>query len=214
MLKQMRHILFAGYIGLMTGCAVYPAVQVAGGAMTGYDAANLADRYLPRDSVAGGEICGNADKMLERRLRERLKFNNLQTISAHVVARQAFLIGRVIMRKDADHAIKIASAVQGIKVVTCKFYPMGTPKQAIDDSHLLAQLTSALTRSNMLETADLRVEVIQGNAILIGSTGSWNQKTAAVAIAHEIGEVLNVIDYIVVTPPSSPEQENEDIATN
>lgn len=215
--EKIRNTIFAiGLTLLVTGCAVYPVVQVAGGAMTGYDAVTLANEYLPRDSVKGGEICGNTDRMLERRLRERLKINHLATVSGHVIGRQAFLVGRFMDRSRADQAIAVASGVQGITTINCKFYPMGSPREAKDDSRLLVTLTQRLGESTRLDQADLRVEVIQGNAILIGSAGSWDQKTAAVAIAHEVGGIKDVVDYILITeqPETAPaaEPDGEEIA--
>lgn len=198
-------------VGLLAGCAVYPAVQVAGGAMTGYDAVQLADEYLPRNSVKGGELCGDTDKMLERRLRERLKMYNMPMVSAHVVNREAYLVGQFLNRKRADKAVEVASSVQGIKVINCKFFPTTSPREAQNDSRLLAQVSQQLGSSARLNNADLRVEVIRGNAILIGSAGTWEQKTAAVAIVSEVGGIKDVVDYIVVKEPV-PAPDGEKIA--
>jgi len=198
--------------GLLAGCAIYPAVQVAGGAMTGYDAVQLADDYMPRSSIQGGELSACTDKMLERRLRERLKMGNMPMVSAHVIDRQAYLIGQFLDRSRANEAVEIASSIQGLKVINCKFYPIGSPRESKADHQLLAKVSQQLGSSSRLNDADLRVEVIRGNAILIGSAGSWEQKTAAVAIVSEVGGIKDVVDYIVVKQETVPAPDGEKVA--
>ncbi len=196
-----RHIiLILGLMLMLAGCAFYPVVQVAGGAMTGYDAAILADDYLPRDSIEGGALNCNTDKMMERRMRERLAMDNLPMVSAHVINGNAYLVGQFAQRADADRAIAIASSVQGIKLINCKFYPMATPREMRSDTKLLAKVTKRLAATKRLDNADLRIEVIRANAILVGCAGNYNQKTAALAIASEVGGIREVVDYIVVRP--------------
>lgn len=209
--KFLRHIILAlGLIFMLSGCALYPAVQVAGGAMTGYDAAILADEYLPRDSIKGGSLNSCTDKMLERRMRERLAMNQLPMVSAHVIDRNVYLVGQFRQREDADRAIAIASSVQGVRTINCKFYPMTSPREMRSDTKLLAKVAKRLAETKRLKAADLRVEVIQGNAILIGSAGNYEQKTAALAIVSEMGGIREVVDYIVVKP--QPEAEGEKVA--
>lgn len=98
------------------GCAVYPAVQVAGGASTGYSAVHWADEYLPRESIPGGEYRGDLDKMLQRRLRERLTMKGYKAVSAHVVAFNAYIVGRVPSRKCAKAVMEIGKSVEGAPV--------------------------------------------------------------------------------------------------
>lgn len=203
-------ILALGLAFMLTGCALYPAVQVAGGAMTGYDAAIIADEYLPRDSIEGGSLNSCTDKMLERRMRERLNINQLPMVSAHVIESNAYLVGQFNQREDADRAIAIASSVQGVRTINCKFYPMASPREMRSDTKLLAKVAKRLAETKRLKAADLRVEVIRGNAILIGSAGNYDQKTAALAIASEVSGVQEVVDYIVVK--QQPDVEGEKVA--
>lgn len=194
---------------LLGGCALYPAVQVAGGAMTGYDAVVLADEYYPRDHVEGGSLRVVNDTMLQRRLRERLKLNGM-TVTAHVVNAEAYLMGEVRDRKHADYAIETARTVQGIRTITCKFYPAGTPKETGRDIMLRGELEARLKHTKRFHTSDLRVEVFRGHAILIGRTDTWEQKTAAMAIAGEMAGILEVVDYLKVGPCSTGSIENEE----
>ncbi|WP_319542647.1 BON domain-containing protein [uncultured Pseudodesulfovibrio sp.] len=208
--KKVTHILLALLITSSAGCAVYPAVQIAGGAMTGYDAAMLADEYIPREHVEGGGLSVNQDKMLQRRLRERLELNGM-TVSAHVIDAKAYLIGQIADRSRADYAIKTASTVQGIKTITCKFYPPTTRREARKDQRIHAELSEQLQKTLRLRGADLRVEVIRSQAIIIGKAQNYSQKTAAVAIASEIGDITQVIDYIAVDAPTA---EGDEVASN
>ncbi|MBI9078699.1 MAG: BON domain-containing protein [Pseudodesulfovibrio sp.] len=195
----------------LSGCALYPAVQMAGGAMSGYDAVVIADDFLPRGHVAGGARSLNSDKMLERRLRERLRMQGM-IVSAHVIDANAYLVGQFPDRAFADTAVDTARTVQGLKTITCKFYPATTARQAGTDAHLLNLLVVRLGETKRLRNADLRVEVIQCNAILIGETADYEQKTAAVAIASEVGGIEDVVDYISVTPKESPAATGDKIA--
>ena len=212
--EKVFHLAFAALAAaLLAGCAIYPVVQVAGGAMTGYDAAVLADDYLPRNNVEGGSLCVVQDNQLQRRLRERLSLNGV-ALSAHVIDGNAYLVGQVHGRKQADYAVKTAATVQGIKTITCKFYPASTARDsardAARDELLIRELTDRIGQTKRLQGCDLRVLVVRTNAILIGRANDFGQKTAAVAIASEIGGISNVTDYIRVTPPSeSPDQEAE-----
>ena len=194
-----RHILFAlALTALLSGCAVYPAVQVAGGAMTGYDAVVIADDYIPRQSVNGGSKCADQDLMLQRRLRERLKLNGINTVSAHVIDSNAYMVGQMTDRQRADNAVRVAKSVTGLRTITVKFFPISPQGRSQLDMLLLKELSERLARTERLRRADLRVEVIQGNAILIGRADDYTQKTEAVAIAHEVGGVREVVDYISV----------------
>jgi len=185
---------------LFAGCAVYPAVQVASGAMTGYDAVVLADGYIPKNSVPGGQLVCDSDRMLERRLRERLVMGGVPQVSAHVIGGHAYIVGQLDSRVQADRAVSTARSVEGLKLVTCKFFPPSTPAEARNDAALLYTVTRKLADTKRLESADLRVEVIGGTAILIGATGDHSQKTAALALAGEVWGVRDVVDYIAVNP--------------
>lgn len=202
--KVCRAVLAAILSALLAGCAVYPAVQVAGGAMTGYDAAQLADEYLPRDNVEGGSVDVIPDAQMQRRLRERLELNDIH-ISAHVIDAKAYLIGQVRDRNQADYAVRTAATVEGVKTITCKFYPLAAPRNAARDAArdelLLKLVTERFGRTKRLEGADLRVEMIRSHAILVGRARDYGQKTAALAIAAEINGVTDVVDYITVPEP-------------
>jgi osmotically-inducible protein OsmY len=189
---------------LLAGCALYPAVQVAGGAMTGYDAMVSADKYLPRNSVEGGGLDVVRDAQMERRLRERLALNDLH-LSAHVIESKAYLVGQVKSRNQADYAIRTAATVEGIKTITCKFYPVQSAGQASRDAArdelLFNQLSKRFAETKRLEGTDLRIEIIRSHAVLVGRTRDYSQKTAALAIAEEVNGLTDVIDYISVEAP-------------
>ena len=203
MVKIAFHTLFAlAAAAILVGCAAYPAVQVAGHAMTGYDAAILVDEYLPRKNVQGGERCAtDADRVLQRRLRERLKLRNHTTLTAHVIDSNAYLVGPVQSRAQADHAIKTAATVQGLRTITCKFYHAPTDEQAREGATLHARLTDRLKATDWLADVDLRVVTVGTNAILIGKTEDFRQKSEALAIAGEVGGLTEVVDYIAVREP-------------
>ncbi|SOB59826.1 Transport-associated protein [Pseudodesulfovibrio profundus] len=193
-------IIIIMLLGLLTGgCALYPAVQVAGGAMTGYDAAIIADDYLPRSSVIGGELHAKTDVTLERRLRERLDLNGIKDLKVHVIDCRAYLVGEVADRATADYAIQTAATVQGVKTIRCKFFPKSAfRKNTSDDKRLSQELATMYKRSKALQREDLRVEVVQRNAILIGLTDTGIERARAVAMAHEVGELASITDYIEV----------------
>lgn len=192
-----------------SGCAVYPAVQVAGGASTGYSAAQWADDLLPRDSIPGGEFRGDEDRMLQRRLRERLVMKGYKGVSAHVVAFNAYIVGRVPSRECARAIIETGKSVEGLRSVTGKFYPLCTPLQSREDMELLESVSSMFASSDRLKDVKLRVEVIQGTVILIGITGNPEEKSAAANMPYEIAGVKKVVDYIVLKLPPKSQQSSE-----
>ncbi|MDD3312464.1 BON domain-containing protein [Pseudodesulfovibrio sp.] len=198
----------------LSGCALYPAVQVAGGAMTGYDAVVMADDYIPRQSVDGGSLHAVHDRTLERRLRERLALNGLGDITAHVIDSNAYLLGCMATRSRADNAVKTAVSVTGLRTVTVKFYPLPSEDQRLDDQALTHTLTARLAETDRLKRADLRVQVIEGNAIIVGRADDYSQKTAAIAIAHEIGGIRDVVDYIRVPAPTGQADDGRRLAAN
>lgn len=210
MKKTSLHTIFlAVSLMVLTGCAVYPAVQLAGTAMTGYDVMVLADDNLPRNSVEGGQRNFSNDTMLQRRLRERLAQHRMP-VSAHVIDANAYLVGQFPSRAQADHVIAVTKTVQGLRSITCKFYPQTTAREAGDDARLRTELAQQLAQTKRLKNVDLRVEVIRANAIIVGKAENMEQKTAAVAIASEVGGINDVVDYIYVK--QQPQAENSDVA--
>jgi osmotically-inducible protein OsmY len=199
MLNKCCHILVVlGLIALLTGCALYPAVQVAGAAMTGYDAVNLAQEHIPRNSVEGGNANQCQDAALERRLRERLTLSGQNSVAAHVIDGQAYIVGRMPNREAADKAVQIASTVQGIAVIHCKFFPTPTPRQNKNDSRALHSLKKHIDAIPNLQGADLFLDVISGNAILIGKAWTWDQKNMVLKAASSTRGIKAIVDYIVV----------------
>jgi len=201
--KSFKHMILAvSAFVFLSGCAFYPVVQVAGGVWTGYDAVQLADEYLPRTSIKGGEHSYEQDKVLQRRLRERLQMNGM-SVSAHVIGADAYMVGQVKDQQHADYAIDTAATVGGIKTIVCKFYPQDTPQQAGEDLRLQTELNLRLSAIKRLKTMDLRVEVIQNEAILIGKASTPGQKSEAVAVASEVAGIKDVVNYIKL--PDLPE---------
>ena len=199
-MKTRLHRLLAAIalIALLSGCALYPAVQIAGAAMTGYDAVHLADDHLPRDSVgAQGRGVGN-DVMLERRLRERLTLNGLSSVSANVINSQAYLVGRLPGRTEADKTVKVASQVQGLTTINCRFFPVPDKRRAALDTGILTDLGKRLEGRDDLKNAGLRLDVISGNAVIVGKAWTFDQKNAILKLASSTNGVLNVVDYVVV----------------
>jgi len=204
-MQRFAIIILSGSLltALLTGCALYPAVQVAGAAFTGYDAYTLAEEHIPRNSVGNGQMPHPAmDEVLQRRLRERLIIKGQSTVSAHVINSQAYLIGRFPNRTEADKAVKITATVQGLTVIHCKFYPTPAPKQSKRDTRTLASIKKRLHSIEALKSAPLHVDVISGNAVLVGKAWTWDQRNAAISAVRKTRGVGNVVDYIVVSGKS------------
>lgn len=193
-----RTLALVALIALLSGCAIYPAVQIAGAAMTGYDAVHLADDHLPRDGVGAGGRGVGGDIMLERRLRERLALNGLTSVSANVIDGQAYLVGRLPGRAEADRTVKVASQVQGLTTINCKFFPIPDNQRAAKDTAILSDLGKRIGGRDDLSNAVLRLDVISGNAVIVGKAWTFDQKNAILKLASSTGGVLNVVDYMVV----------------
>lgn len=202
MTRLMQILTVLAFGTLLAGCAAYPAVQIAGAAMTGYDAVSLADEHLPRTSVEGGKNVTHNDAMLERRLRERLKINRQDTVTAHVINSRAYLVGRMPNRATADRVVDIASTVQGLTGINCKFFPAPDKRRAKADARTLTTLRARLENMQHFDSIDLHVDVISGNAVLVGRAWTFDQKSDALNTASRTRGVLDVVDYIVVQAPA------------
>lgn len=197
---------------ILTACAT-PALQMAGMGKTGYDVAVLIDEHAPRGRVDFDSNYGCIDETLERRVRERLRMNGYLGLTVHVYNAHGYLTGPAPDRQWADRAIRIASSVQGLKRLTCRFFPPSD--NPIQNRDRTRKLESALNDAPLLEAQRIHGGVYGDTAVVTGLVRSEEQKRAALDKARDIKGVTMVVDYVKVAVPkeSDPEDNTSDNET-
>lgn len=190
---------------ILTACAA-PALQVAGMGKTGYDVAVLVDEHAPKGRVDFNSNYGCIDETLQRRIRERLRMNGYLGLTVHVYNAHGYLTGPAPDRGWADSAIRIASSVQGLKRLTCRFFPPS--ENTIQDRDRTRRLQSALKPISSAKGQRVHGNVFGGTAVVTGLVRSEEDKRAALGKAHDIAGITDVVDYVRVAMPDDPDPED------
>lgn len=197
-----RTLALFGLVVMLPACAAYPVVQVAGGAMTAYDAVIWAEGNIPADSIDPNCRYALPDKVLERRLNERLQLNAIRSARGYVFDGHAYLVGSFATRSAADHAVNVASGVDGLQVITVKFYPADhdTPGE---DIRLAQAISEEFSRTGAVGTSRIRAAVVAGNAIVMGVAKTPADKLAALNVVRNTQGIAEVVDYVKITQPET-----------
>ncbi len=195
---MIRFLLLSLIFLLCGGCATPAVVQVAGMGMTGYDAAMLADDYLPRERVAFNRPFDCNDAVIERRMDERLLIKGYPELQPFSFGGHVYLVGEVLNRSNGKRATEVAQSVQGIKSLTTHFFPLSQHNKFPDDQKLRGKLYKRFKQDRQLGKSPLRVTVVQSNAIVMGPASSKQIKLQALETARTTPGISKVIDYVVV----------------
>lgn len=183
---------------LLSACAAAPVVQVAGYGMTGYDAAMLADDYLPRERVNFNKPMDCTDATIERRMDERLLIKGYPELRPYSFGGHVYLVGEILDRPNGQRATEIARSVQGIKSLTTHFFPISDLSNLPNDQHLANVLAQRFEKDSALGTSPLRITVIQASAVVMGPAATPELKQRALHTAQATPGIQRVIDYVVV----------------
>lgn len=192
---------------LLCACAAAPAFEAAGMAKTGYDVAVLVDEHAPKGRVDFYENFGCTDSVLARRIRERLLLRGYKGLTANVYAAHGYLFGTAPTKKWADGAIKVASSVQGLRILTCRFFPPSN--NPISDRDRTRALTARMKRDSMLEGKRIDAAVYGRTAVVMGLVGDERVQDHALAMAREVADVEEVLDYVVIVTKADDNKEGE-----
>lgn len=153
-----------------SGCASAPlfvamdAMTVAEIGKTGYD---MGTGLRPSRSVRQDD---SADAQAEARLRAALEAQGglLRYATPQVLRGRGFVVGVYAGRQELERARQAMREVKGVSSVTLCLFPAGSGRGRLPDGELRETIRQQAGPRN----ADLRVHVVEGNAVLIGPVGS------------------------------------------
>lgn len=196
----MRAIRLLPLLGLLVfltgGCATVPVLaamdmlNVAEASKTGYD---MASGLNTRKSL---EQDASPDVQAEARLRATLdaQGGNLRWAVPQVSQGRAFVVGTYGSPQELERARKAVSNIQGIREATLCLFPAGSrPRLNATDG----EIRDNIVRLAGLRTRDVRVHVVEGNAVIIGRVRSTDERRHLEESARVAG-AASVRSYVQV----------------
>jgi len=147
---------------------------------TGYDmAAGLNSRKnLEQDD--------SPDAQTEARLRAALDHQggNLRFAIPHVSQGRAYVVGAYADRQELERARKATQSVKGVRELTLCLFPVGSgPARRVNDG----EVRDTILRLSGIRTREVRVHVVEGNAVLIGRVRTKAEEEHLLESAHIAG---------------------------
>lgn len=171
------------------GCAASPipvlaamdVLNAAETAKTGYDLATGLNARQPIDSLP------SRDDQAESRLRALLEAEGglLAQASPHVMEGHAYIVGAYASQDEREQAARLALGVPGIRRVTLCLFPQGRSLARNSDG----ELRDMILRLSGVRTREVRVRVVQGNAVLLGWVRTQAERDKLAASAKSAGAV-------------------------
>lgn len=175
------------------GCAVLPILavgdvfSVAEAGKTGFDmAAGINSRQsLTQDT--------SDDAQAEARLRARLHAQGgmLAQATPHVTQGRAYVVGTYSNPKELERARNATRNVKGVRELTLCMFPAGSGRQYVTDG----ELRDNILRMSGIRTREVRVQVVEGNAVLLGSVRTKAERQRLDDSAHNAG-ASSVRNYV------------------
>lgn len=164
--------------------AALDVLSAAETAKTGYD---LAVGLNARQPI---EAHPTRDDQAEARLRALLEGEGglLAQASPHVMEGHAYIVGLYDTPAERERAARLAMGVPGIRRTTlCLFSRSGRPGAEPRNSD--GELRDIILRLSGVRTREVRVRVVQGNAVLLGSVRNQAERDMLVSSARSAGAV-------------------------
>lgn len=183
-------LLLLAALMLCGGCAASPipvlaamdVLNAAETAKTGYDLATGLNARKPIESPP------SRDDQAEARLRALLEAEGglLALATPHVLeGGHAYIVGVYGSQADREEAARLALGVPGIRRVTLCLFPQGRSRAGNSDG----ELRDMIIRLSGVRTREVRVRVVQGNAVLLGFVRSQAERDKLAASAKSAGAV-------------------------
>lgn len=161
--------LFLGLFALLaSGCSSLPllaALDVLNAAETGKTGYDMVTGLNARKSL---EMDESPDAQAEARLRAALdsQGGSLKRAIPHVSQGRAYVVGTYTSPQELERAHAATRNIKGVTEITlCLFRQGSGPPRAISDS----EVRDNILRLAGVRTREVRVNVIEGNAVLTGS---------------------------------------------
>lgn len=184
---------------LQAGCSTLPMAAVA---VDVFNAAETAKTGYDMAVGMGGrkiiEVEDTADDKAEQHLRELLEAQRgpLAQATPHVIEGHAYIIGEYEGAADLDRAKRLAASVPGVRRTTLCLFPQHSahhhgPLAANSDG----EMRDIILRLSGVRTREVRVRVVQGNAVLLGSVKNATEREKLLTSAKSAGAV-SVRNYL------------------
>lgn len=200
---MVRRVRLALFLCLFTlgfgGCASLPmlvaldVMNVAETGKTGYDmATGLSARRSLDQEVS-------PDAQAEARLRAALDSQGglLKYATPHVSQGQGYVVGTYGSPQELERARKATQNITGVTQVTLCLFPAGSSHtRGVTDG----EMRDNILRLSGVRTRDVRVHVVEGNAVLIGRVRTKGEQTQLADSARIAGatSVRNYVRFMAV----------------
>lgn len=186
------------------GCSSVPllaALDVMNAAEMGKTGYDMAAGLNSRKNLEEDE---GPDAQAEARLRAALEHQggNLRYAIPHVSQGRAYVVGTYAGRQELERARKATRNVKGVREVTLCLFPAGSgPAQRVNDG----EVRDTILRLSGIRTREVRVHVVEGNAVLIGRVRTKAEEEHLLESAHIAG-ATNVQNHVTLyaARPVSP----------
>ncbi|MBI9080902.1 MAG: BON domain-containing protein [Pseudodesulfovibrio sp.] len=184
-------MLFALFSG---GCAVVPVLLTSGASFAVPQTVSLAITaagtvhktvLIAADERNASDML--SDKMLTIQAQALLLDESGTDIDASCLNGDMYLVGEYVTLADRDHAIEELQTLKGVKSVKGVLKPMPTSlaamvEPAITDKHAETVIESGLLAALHIKSANVDVEVVQGEAFIVGVVKDKAEADAVVDI--------------------------------
>lgn len=194
--------LLVPVLAALGGCASVPllaamdVMNVAETGKTGYDmAAGLNSRKSLRNDASD-------DAQAEARLRAALdaQGGNLRYAVPQVSGGRAFVVGTYASPAELERARQAVGNIKGVNETTLCLFPAGSrPRLAATDG----EIRDNIVRLAGLRTPNVRVHVVEGNAVIIGRVRSRAEEARLRKCARVAG-AATVRSYVRIAGDAGP----------
>jgi osmotically-inducible protein OsmY len=176
-----------------SGCAAWPVLavgdvfSVAEAGKTGFD---MAAGVNSRKSLIQDT---SDDAQAEARLRARLHSlgGTLAEATPHVTQGRAFIVGTYSSPRELERARNATRNLRGVRELTLCLFPLGSGSHDVTDG----ELRDNILRMSGIRTREVRVQVVEGNAVLMGRVRTDAERQRLDDSAHDAG-ASSVRNYV------------------
>ncbi|SNR74858.1 Osmotically-inducible protein OsmY, contains BON domain [Humidesulfovibrio mexicanus] len=168
------------------GCASLPmlaALDVMNAAELGKTGYDMAAGLNSRKTL---NMDHSPDAQAEARLRAALdrQGGTLRWATAQVSQGQAYVVGSYADRQELERARRATAKIKGVDQVTLCLFPVGSGQgRAVSDG----EMRDNILRLSGVRTPDVRVHVVEGNAVLIGRVRTRDEEEQLLESARIAG---------------------------
>lgn len=188
----MRRLRLAALLCLTAlsacGCAVMPVLMVgdvlavAEAGKTGYD---MAAGLNTRQSIGQDT---SPDAQTEARLRAVLQAQGgmLARATPHVSQGRAYVVGSYGSAKELERAQAVTRNIKGVREMTLCLFPAGSGR-ARQTGVTDGEVRDTILRMSGVRTREVRVQVVEGNAVLLGLVRTSAERDRLSQFARDAG---------------------------